>query len=117
MPNGRPGDHPISDIVVHGKRIYSKEIDELIFECDRLIVLIIRHPKVHKPNRIDESLDKLFNWSRLPRKTEMRDRLNKLHSELQLLFSNLEKASSEDSHSDNIFDQFYSKLDEIFDNN
>lgn len=30
MPNGRPGDHPITDIVVHGRTIYGPEIDDRI---------------------------------------------------------------------------------------
>jgi hypothetical protein len=32
MPNGAPGDNPISDITVHGKEIYGREIDDLIRE-------------------------------------------------------------------------------------
>ena len=32
MPNGRPGDNPISDITIHGKEIYGPEIDDLVRE-------------------------------------------------------------------------------------
>ena len=30
MPNGKPGDHPLTDIVVHGSRVYSELADELV---------------------------------------------------------------------------------------
>ena len=30
MPNGRPGDHPVNDIVMHGMRVYSPEVDAII---------------------------------------------------------------------------------------
>jgi hypothetical protein len=30
MPNGRPGDHDLTDILVHGFEIYGTEADDLI---------------------------------------------------------------------------------------
>lgn len=30
MPDGRPGDHPISDIVVHGETVFGQEPDDCI---------------------------------------------------------------------------------------
>ena len=30
MPNGKPGDHPLTDIVVHGLRVYSEVADSLV---------------------------------------------------------------------------------------
>ena len=30
MPNSKPGDHPLTDILVHGREIYGPEADELI---------------------------------------------------------------------------------------
>lgn len=36
MPNGKPGDHPVSDILSHGLPTYSPEIDGLIREIDAL---------------------------------------------------------------------------------
>lgn len=30
MPNGRPGDHPYTDVFVHGKTIFGSLIDDLI---------------------------------------------------------------------------------------
>lgn len=32
MPNGKPGDHPYTDIVVHGRRVYSAAADALVRE-------------------------------------------------------------------------------------
>ena len=36
MPNGKIGDHPFTDIVVHGRRVYSQRADALIREIDAL---------------------------------------------------------------------------------
>jgi hypothetical protein len=36
MPNDKPGDHPLSDILSHGLPTYGPEIDELIREVDAL---------------------------------------------------------------------------------
>ncbi len=30
MPNGRPGDHPLTDTFVHGQRVFPEEIDRLL---------------------------------------------------------------------------------------
>jgi hypothetical protein len=30
MPNGKPGDHPLTDILVHNLRVYGREADNLI---------------------------------------------------------------------------------------
>jgi hypothetical protein len=30
MPNGRPGDHPYTDIVHHGEGVYSDAVDDLV---------------------------------------------------------------------------------------
>jgi hypothetical protein len=30
MPNGKIGDHPLTDILVHGRRVYSDQVDSLI---------------------------------------------------------------------------------------
>ena len=32
MPNGKPGDHPITDILVHHRRVYSETADALVRE-------------------------------------------------------------------------------------
>jgi hypothetical protein len=30
VPNGKPGDHPYTDIVIHKRRVYSAAIDDLV---------------------------------------------------------------------------------------
>ncbi|MEM6820912.1 MAG: hypothetical protein AAF558_03060 [Verrucomicrobiota bacterium] len=34
MPNGKPGDHPYSDIFIHHSKIFGDEIDSLIRELN-----------------------------------------------------------------------------------
>jgi hypothetical protein len=36
MPNGKIGDHPYTDIVLHGRRVYSEAADALVLEIDQL---------------------------------------------------------------------------------
>ena len=36
MPNGKVGDHPFTDVVVHGLDVYSPSADALIREIDQL---------------------------------------------------------------------------------
>ena len=36
MPNGKPGDHPITDILVHKRRVYSERADSLVREIAAL---------------------------------------------------------------------------------
>jgi hypothetical protein len=36
MPNGKPGDHPYTDIVVHGRDIYSPTVSSLVREIAAL---------------------------------------------------------------------------------
>ena len=36
MPNGKPGDHPLTDILVHKHEVYGQEADELIRQIGRL---------------------------------------------------------------------------------
>jgi hypothetical protein len=37
MPNGRPGDHPLTDITVHRILTYSRRADSLIRKLNKLI--------------------------------------------------------------------------------
>jgi hypothetical protein len=30
MPNGKVGDHPLTDILIHGRRVYSERADTLV---------------------------------------------------------------------------------------
>ena len=36
MPNGKPGDHPFTDIVVHGQEVYSATASKLVREIAAL---------------------------------------------------------------------------------
>ncbi len=36
MPNGKPGDHPLTDIVVHRLRVYSPAVDRLVHDIVEL---------------------------------------------------------------------------------
>jgi hypothetical protein len=36
MPNGKPGDHPITDILIHHRRVYSERADALVREIASL---------------------------------------------------------------------------------
>ena len=36
MANGRPGDHPLTDILIHGRRVYSPTADALVREIVEL---------------------------------------------------------------------------------
>jgi hypothetical protein len=36
MPNGKPGDHPFTDIVVHGRDVYSLRTANLVREIAKL---------------------------------------------------------------------------------
>ena len=36
MPNGKPGDHPFTDIVVHGRDVYSPQVAKLVREISKL---------------------------------------------------------------------------------
>lgn len=37
MPNGKPGDNPITDIVHWGREVYGEEIDDLVREIVALL--------------------------------------------------------------------------------
>ncbi len=71
MSNGKKGDHPLIDILIHKIPIFSPVIDELIREIAKFV-----------PNY---RLYKMFNWfspSPLPEfEIELRKILNKLKSE------------------------------------
>ena len=52
MPNGKPGDHPLTDALLHGMTGYSREADALIREIARLL-----------PAR---RIQRLFDWDSPP---------------------------------------------------
>jgi len=37
MPNGKPGDHPYTDITIHGRDVYSKRAAALVREIASLV--------------------------------------------------------------------------------
>jgi hypothetical protein len=37
MPNGKPGDHPLTDVVVWGREVYGPDIDPLVREVAALL--------------------------------------------------------------------------------
>lgn len=53
MPNGAPGDHPVTDIVIHGNAVYSPLIDGLVREIvelggrDRVELMLFRDYNPH----------------------------------------------------------------------
>jgi hypothetical protein len=36
MPNGKPGDHPLTDVIIHGLPVYSPKANGLVREIGRL---------------------------------------------------------------------------------
>ena len=36
MPNGKPGDHPLTDLLVHGMPVFNQHVDTLIREIAEL---------------------------------------------------------------------------------
>jgi hypothetical protein len=48
MPNGKPGDHPYTDIVVHGRDVYSQRVSALVREIARLADERTRHELIDR---------------------------------------------------------------------
>jgi len=53
MPNGKPGDHPLTDILVHRLKVYGREADELIRKIAELC----------SRRELDEWWEKEIGWS------------------------------------------------------
>jgi hypothetical protein len=53
MPNGKPGDHPLTDILVHKVKVYGEETDDLI----RKIAELSSH------RELDEWWQREIGWS------------------------------------------------------
>jgi hypothetical protein len=70
MPNGKIGDHPITDILIHNRSVFSREIDGLI----RKIAAI----------EGTQHLSRRFNWFSLPPKEELKRELREILDELEL---------------------------------
>jgi hypothetical protein len=52
MPNGKPGDHPFTDLLVHGLPVFSRGADNLIREIARFVPW--------------QEMDRLFDWLHPP---------------------------------------------------
>lgn len=56
MPNGKPGDHPYTDIVIHNWEVFGEEIDGLVCELHRMPGFVLFRDEVaallaeHEPN-------------------------------------------------------------------
>ena len=70
MPNGKPGDHPLTDILVHKRRTFSGEIDSLI----RKIVELGGR----------KELEGRFNFFALPSKPEFKKALKAIYEQLEV---------------------------------
>ena len=73
MPNGKPGDHPYTDIVIHGRNVYSPRAASLVREIAKLSDEKTKHKLAdllfHEYNEFDHpDIDKLEAVL-----TEMRD--------------------------------------------
>lgn len=51
MPNGRPGDHPLTDLLKHGHHPFPAEVEELILELQQL-----------NPTALANTEDMLADW-------------------------------------------------------
>jgi hypothetical protein len=51
MPNGKPGDNPITDTIIHGKHIFPTDIEKMI-------------KKLHSidPKILNQLGDQVFDW-------------------------------------------------------
>jgi hypothetical protein len=58
IPNGKPGGNPYTDIVIHGRDVYSAEGDELTRELDSLGAAIGVHDVLteHEPDPDEDAL-------------------------------------------------------------
>ncbi|HEU5169024.1 MAG TPA: hypothetical protein VFU46_00730 [Gemmatimonadales bacterium] len=57
MPDGKPGDHPLTDIVVHRRPVYSPTVDALVRDIVELggrgeiaDLLLVEHNKPGRPD-------------------------------------------------------------------
>ncbi len=53
MPNGRPGDNPLTDLLAHGDHPFPKDIEELILKIYRI-----------KPSALSDLDIEPFQWER-----------------------------------------------------
>jgi len=66
MPNGKPGDHPLSDILHHGQSEYGDPVDHLVKQLskhpgfsqhtDRISQILIEHSPLFHPQSMRPEL-------------------------------------------------------------
>ena len=69
MANGKPGDHPITDILLHNIIVFSPAIDNLIREISKLVP--------------EYKLYEMFNWFSPPALREFEKELKKILAKLK----------------------------------
>jgi hypothetical protein len=70
MPNGKPGDHPLTDILVHKLNVYGREADDLI---RRIAELCSRR-------ELEEWWNREIGWS--PDRDSVISKVRRRHNEL-----------------------------------
>ena len=81
MPNGKPGDHPLTDIVHYGSSSYPDEINELVRE-------MAKHPRFEFiRDRVADIL-----WEDWPSWQNVRPDFAKVRSSLESLRTEMERA-------------------------
>ena len=84
MPNGAPGDHPISDIIIHKIPIYSDEINCLVLDCSCIINKLISTGAWTPPSYWYGDIDSAFNLFASPDLIETVNNLKDLRKKLQV---------------------------------
>jgi hypothetical protein len=76
MPNGKPGDHPLTDIVIHGRRVYSEA-------ADTLVRAIVKLTSREERDRLADLLFQEYNDVDNPHVAELELRLTAMLAELE----------------------------------
>jgi hypothetical protein len=76
MPNGKPGDHPLTDIVIHGRRVYSDV-------ADHLVRAIVKLASREERDRLADLLFQEYNDFGNPNDAELELRLTAMLAELE----------------------------------
>ncbi len=81
MPNGTPGDHPLTDMLVHGQHPFPLDIERLLRE---VLELDPQFPDGKRPYvEQTEWEDRFFAWKRGEGIVEGRDALEQVLRQLQ----------------------------------
>jgi len=81
MPNGKPGDHPLTDMLMHGAHPFPSDIESLLRE---ILALDPAFPDGKRPYVEQTEWDcRFFDWARGKNLDEARTRLNLVLAELR----------------------------------